>query len=1214
MFGNLFKFERQLQFRQISFWVVMFIMFLVGFAIIAVDWFVVSFEAGERIKANGAYTLANQISFLSFLAIFFASVFVVTGMMRDEVHKSVELIHTTPVKNLQLVIPRFLGAWLATFLCVSSAVLGIFVGQFMPWIDQESLGPVKLSYFLHPTFLFVFINSFIFAAIYALIAAWTRRKMLVYVSAIGLLVFYFVGLTLAADAPKWLSAIIDPVGIVPLSDEVRYWPAAERNTELVSLSSNFGMNRLLWSGLGLGMLLLTYRLFKRGTMAKGTKGVVTLDEGSSAYIPYQSVAPSFGAGGSVKTLMARIKADYVGSVRSISFYVLCGIALALITISLVQDLMFAPDPTYPTSRRMANLAIGGFALPALLVTIFFSGELFWRERTAKFNEIIDATPVKNWQMLLGKWVSLSLIILTMFAFSMIVAIVCQLLLGSLDVNLGTYFSIIFVSFCAPFVILAGLALFVQNFTPNRIVGMFAAGAVLIGLGFAVPQLPFFHPLMNLGEFSAGRYSEMNGFERLLDYKWLSIYNLMIIGLLALVSIWLWRRGLQTSLLSRFRNIRSAISPASLAVGVALLIGAVFTGRTIFTSYDKVDYKNEKAQEKELVAYEKMFGDEYEAPLPKIRSVKVEADIMPKSGEAIFTGNYVIENVTGAPLTDLIVNVPTSHQEDIRKLTVSGAKRNTERPNIKELEDSRHQVFTFDRPVPEGAKFSLDFEMYYHPPRLVDYSPVLGNGTFVNNAQVFPMLGINERRMQNPDKRRKFELPELPKAADQTDMEARQFNFFMRSADYVDFEARVCTDPGQIPIAPGKFMGSEDIQIEGKDRHCRSYKAINPIMNFFAFMSADYEVARDVWENPNGQNVDLAIYYHAEHDYNIDLMMDAAKVSLDTFTETFGPYQYSQVRIMEFPYRNFAQAFAGTVPFSENIGFVRDPGDPEDSETVDFASYVTMHEIGHQWFGHQIVPAETKGFNVLSEGLTENSALTAYEAKFGWKKARRLLEERTIRRYLGGRASDNDDEPALINAEGQGYLVYDKASWVFWGLKQYMGEAEMQGAIKAFLEEYGSQGPPYPTTHQLVDYLKGAASDDYQQLITDYWERITLWDLSMDDVKITGTEGDYTVTLTAKVDKKIASEETGKETSVTEIDGEALDEWIEIGFYNGDPEDSLGGDWVKLDRVKITDLETPLTFNMPDKPTHVFIDPKRLLIERNVEDNVEQIGDVESTEG
>ena len=173
---------------------------------------------------------------------------------------------------------------------------------------------------------------------------------------------------------------------------------------------------------------------------------------------------------------------------------------------------------------------------------------------------------------------------------------------------------------------------------------------------------------------------------------------------------------------------------------------------------------------------------------------------------------------------------------------------------------------------------------------------------------------------------------------------------------------------------------------------------------------------------------------------------------------------------------------------------------------------------------------------------------------------------------------------------------------------------MQGAVRAFLNEHGSKGPPYPTTHQLVDYLRDAASEDYQQLITDYWERITFWDLGLDNVEFRGEDGNYTVSLTAKVDKKIATEETGKETSVTEIDGEDLNEWVEIGFYSSDPKDALGGDWIKLERVKITELKTALTFNMPDKPTHVLIDPKRLLIERNVDDNTKKFGKLESTEG
>ena len=42
---------------------------------------------------------------------------------------------------------------------------------------------------------------------------------------------------------------------------------------------------------------------------------------------------------------------------------------------------------------------------------------------------------------------------------------------------------------------------------------------------------------------------------------------------------------------------------------------------------------------------------------------------------------------------------------------------------------------------------------------------------------------------------------------------------------------------------------------------------------------------------------------------VDQVVDAAKTALSTFTEEFSPYQYAQLRIMEFPYGRFAQAFA-----------------------------------------------------------------------------------------------------------------------------------------------------------------------------------------------------------------------------------------------------------------------------------------------------------------
>jgi len=243
--------------------------------------------------------------------------------------------------------------------------------------------------------------------------------------------------------------------------------------------------------------------------------------------------------------------------------------------------------------------------------------------------------------------------------------------------------------------------------------------------------------------------------------------------------------------------------------------------------------------------------------------------------------------------------------------------------------------------------------------------------------------------------------------------------------------------------------------------------------------------------------------------------------MTVYTETFSPYQYAQLRIMEFPYEGFAQAFAGTVPFSENIGFVQDPGDAEDPKRVDYATYVTMHEI-------------------------------------------------------------------------QNYLNYNKTSWVFWGMRHMIGNDNIQRAVKRFLIEYhGTKGAPYPTTLELIDILKEETDPEYHQLIDDYWNKITFWDFSFaDDIKITAKNNSFTVSIPIKVDKKYASEEDGKETSVTEIDDANLNEWVEIGFYTEDPKDDLGANPFTTRRVQLSDVESVKNFTLDKRPTHIVLDPKR----------------------
>ena len=117
---------------------------------------------------------------------------------------------------------------------------------------------------------------------------------------------------------------------------------------------------------------------------------------------------------------------------------------------------------------------------------------------------------------------------------------------------------------------------------------------------------------------------------------------------------------------------------------------------------------------------------------------------------------------------------------------------------------------------------------------------------------------------------------------------------------------------------------------------------------------------------------------------------------------FQPLPVPQYRILEFPrYRTFAQSFPNTVPFSEGIGFI---GRVEKPTDIDFTYFVTAHELGHQWWAHQLIGGRVEGSNMMSETLAEYSALMVMQQKYGRDNMHRFLKHE-LDRYLRGRGGE-----------------------------------------------------------------------------------------------------------------------------------------------------------------------------------------------------------------
>nr|WP_240807773.1 M1 family aminopeptidase [Polyangium spumosum] len=328
------------------------------------------------------------------------------------------------------------------------------------------------------------------------------------------------------------------------------------------------------------------------------------------------------------------------------------------------------------------------------------------------------------------------------------------------------------------------------------------------------------------------------------------------------------------------------------------------------------------------------------------------------------------------------------------------------------------------------------------------------------------------------------------------------------------------------------------------------------------------------------------------------MIAAVRKSLSYYEANFTPYQHRQVRIIEFPqYESFAQSFANTIPYSESIGFI---ADLRDETNIDYVFYVTAHEIAHQWWAHQVIGANVQGATVLSESLSQYSALMVMEQEYGRAKMRRFLKEE-LDKYLSNRGRERVEELPLYRVENQQYIHYQKGSLVFYRLREEIGEAALNRALKKFLQDKGYQKPPYTTSAELLSYIRAEAGPAHEALITDLFEKICFYDNRVQAATARKRDdGKYEVTLDLFADKRYADGK-GKETA-----GE-LDDWIEVGvFARGKSGKEADEEVLYLERHHVTKQQVKLTVVVDAEPYEAGFDPNNKLIDRVSSDNRKRV--------
>jgi len=1190
MLASIIRFEFRYQLFSPAFIAITLIFGLLVFGGVTIDEIQVGSSAA--INVNSPAAIMTNVLIFSLFGMIIPTVFLASGVLRDTSMKTAELFYTTQVRERDYLLGRFIGGFLVTALAFSVVPLAVMLGSIMPWLDPENVGPFNPADYAYAYFVFGLPNMFIAGLIMFTAANVTRSSIATYTTLVALLILYLAGSSIAQNPDvRDLVALMDPFALNTFFEITRYWTPAEQNSQLPPLEGLLLHNRLLWVGVALALFvfnLVTFRfrrsgraLFRRKAKAQGQADVAAP---APAAISLPRITPTLNAATARRQFAARVGFEVKGVVFNVAFWVL----LALGVFNALGAILFSSSlygtPNYPVTRIMIDTVTGSFAIIPIVVAAYYTAELVWRERSLRFNEVIDATPTPSWVFVLAKYVAMTLVLLGLFAASMLASIGTQLARGYTMLEIDQYLLRLFWDFGLPFALLAAFAFFLQVLFNNRWLGMMAFVGYFI-LTLVMDNVGLDHNLYDFAGSPGAPYSDMNGHGHFMGVTaWFMLYWGAWSVVLLVLCFLLWNRGALTPIMRRIAALPGRLTPVSGGIaGVAALVAAGSGGWIFYNTTIVNDYVSGPAAERRAAEFERLYRDRLvDLPQPKIASVSVDIDLYPSRLSYEARGEYVIENRTGEPIDRVWIDY--GDEVTVNAHALDGA--------TPAEHDETYQLYAFDLDAPmapgETRVFTWDMGQGLTGFRNSgNGSPVVYNGSFVNNAAM-PSIGVALGSfMQDPQARRRQGLEEIPRAYPLEDEDRWYTNYISHDADFVDFRTTVSTDAGQIAVAPGYLEREWE---EGGRRHFE-YVMDTPILNFYSWLSADYTVAEEDW---NG--VRLQVFHHGPHDWNVARMLEASRESLAYFSEAFSPYQYRQFRIFEFPaYSTFAQAFPNSIPYSEGIGFIADLRDPDD---IDYVYYVTAHEAAHQWWAHQLMAANVQGGTMLIESFAQYSALMVMRQEYGEDAMRRFLKFE-LDAYLSGRSSEAREELPLYRVENQQYIHYRKGALILYALQDYLGEETISRAMARLIEEKGFQGEPYATSLDFLRILREEAGPEWDDLITDFFQRIVLYDLAATDAVARPADGGgWEVEITVEA-RKFAAAGDGSQTE------EPLDLAIDIGVFDRDLDSALtGSDHVLfLEKRRVNETGMVFVVRVDERPEYAGVDPYNTLIDRNSNDNL-----------
>ncbi len=1202
MFLSLLSYEYKYLLRRASTYIYALIFFSLGFLLM--NAFAGAFtgirvqtmnSGAEQSFTNSSINIMMISSGLNLLLILFIGGYLSDILLKDFSHNSFQLVYTKQINKTKLLLARLFVGITTVIGIFFFLQFGLMLAQFSPWLEAKQFQPFNALYYLNPFFKISVTNIFIASAFYTLVAIISKKKLYVNMSAILMYLVYTAVMAFNSKLElKEISALFDMFGLSTIVMMTENWTIAQRNTELLPFSSYFMYNRLLWLGIALLIYLFSFRLYQfryplERSSKKSKKNEITE---KPTYIHYGLISIKWNFLTYFKQFYHYFKIEFKILTRSVIFKVFSVVFILFVFSSLSNYSVIYDTAVHPVTYIITENLKGIVLAFAVLFIAVFSSELVWKSRSANCDFFEDSAPLRNSIRAISHVSTLILSISILWVIGSIIGMGYQVFYGYYNIDLSLYL-IYGGMLILPVMMYSAISILIQNIMPNRMAGII----FFFGFFTLVEYLPYMgleHPLYQMFYIPGVTYSDMNGFGSFLPkYFTYIIYWLSFSLILFIFGIRLYRTGTSQGLNERWKKLFHSWTIGEQVALAIMMIFFITSGSYIFYNTNVLNTYRTKKESRELsVNYEKEYKYLNNLIQPRVTDVDVNVQIYPEKLELGVSGELKLQNKRDVVIDTLLFFANKSKDNFEFKISV-------DYDLLKNDEDFNLYLLKLKNPLLPGDTLTFTFSDYYeHQGYEVD-TQICKNGTFFNSSSFLPEFGyVDYHELRSNEIRKKYNLPPKERMAERDDLEARQNHYISKDSDWVNFSATVGTSGDQIAVAPGYLIDSWEI--EGRKQF--RYEMDHPILKFFSFSSARYEIKKDTWVSDSGKEVALEIYYNKGHEYNLASMMKALKMGLTYYSTNYMEYPHRQMRILEFPrYATFAQSFPNTVPYSEGIGFI---ARVDSKEKQDYPFFVTAHELAHQWWAHVVIGADVQGAVLMSEALAQYSALSVMEEEYGEIKLGDFLKHE-LHSYVTGRSSESSKEMPLSKVENQQYIHYNKGSVVMMGLKKYIGEDRVNRALKAVVDKYGYQEPPYINSKEFLDEIYAEVPDSLQYLTHEMFEDIILYSNQIKEAEASKDDDGYKVDLLLDC-YKIQADSIGNEIEIP------LDDWIEVlvfseQYVNGEKQKVIANPdnrWFKL-----TSGENRISLRVTDEPIEAGVDPLYKLLDKNVFDNSKQIKNI-----